>query len=218
MPANTVVFQHFNFPCMGHLATFLDRRGITYDVKVYSEFDIGDATDFAEAEMLILLGSPDSVNDDAEWVGAVRSVVARHLDKGKPAFGICFGAQMIASAVGAQIVSLECPRLGFHQLGHSHDSLSGNWLCFHEEHVIPLRKMEPLLVDSGTVYAFRHGSAIGLQFHPEMDIYVLESIAHALGENNPLYADLMKVTVEFDESSRERSLELFSHVFDTLRI
>ncbi|MBX9874200.1 MAG: gamma-glutamyl-gamma-aminobutyrate hydrolase family protein [Beijerinckiaceae bacterium] len=167
--------------------------------------------------MLILLGSPASVNDKFDWVAGAHKLVARHLERGKPAFGICFGAQLIASALGGQVTRLEVPRIGFRTLGQAaDDGFGGNWLCFHEEHIAHAPDLEPLMTDTGTLYAYRHPHALGLQFHPEMDRAVIGRIIAEVGDDEVLVGRLERALAEFDPSSRERSLDLFARGFGAL--
>jgi len=218
MTVKTIVFQHFPFPSLGHLGEYLDAAGQPYECKVYSDIDQTTSEAMVDADRLILLGSPASVNDDVAWVREVRKIVQSHLAKGKPAFGICFGAQLLASALGADVVRLEQPRVGFRQLGQeaAGGAASGNWFCLHEEHIVPTDQMQPLMVDSGTIYAFKQANVIGIQFHPEMDREVIKSIANELGESDPLRNNLLQSVADFDESSQIRSLKLFECLFSKL--
>jgi GMP synthase-like glutamine amidotransferase len=213
----TIVFQHFTFPCLGHLGQFLDASGVAYECKIYSDLsdEMNDA--LIEADQLILLGSPASVNGNELWIPVLRKVVQRHLANNKPMFGICFGAQMIASALGSAVVRLEAERLGFRQLGSTTEgAISGNWLCLHEEHVLPSDKIETLMVDSETLYAFRYGNVIGLQFHPEIDATSLDEIADSIGKDHQMYGKLQESIQNFDNSSRERSYKLFEYIFSEI--
>lgn len=211
-----IVYQHFDFPSLGHLGEFLDVSGISYECRVYSDID-RQAANEPDADLMILLGSPASVNDGFEWVSGAHEVVRRHFGKGGLAYGICFGAQLIASVLGARVVKLDQPRVGFRELGQpGRDDLSGNWLCFHGEHIVATADLEPLMVDSGTLYAYRHTNALGLQFHPEMDREVIRSIMAAIGESDEAAGDLETAVAQFDETSRARSLDLFGRTFAAL--
>lgn len=217
MSLKAIVYQHFDFPSLGHLGDYLHAAGVSYECRLYSEIDNEAVHEPDEADLLILLGSPASVNDRFDWISGAHGLVRRQLESGKPAYGICFGAQLIASVLGARVVKLDEPRVGFRQLGQpAQDGLSGNWLCFHEEHILATPDIEPLMVDSGTLYAFRHGNAFGIQFHPEMDREVIERIIAELDEEDDLVRDLEQALARFDPSSRERSLDLFSRSFAAL--
>lgn len=217
MSLRAIVYQHFAFPSLGHLGEYLDASDINYECRVYSGIDCEATCESDDADLLILLGSPASVNDKFDWVAGAHRLVARHLERGKLAFGICFGAQLIASALGGQVTKLDEPRIGFRTLGQTaDDGFGGNWLCFHEEHIAHAPDVEPLITDTGTLYAYRHPHALGLQFHPEMDRTVIERIIAELGDDAVLVGRLERALAEFDPSSRERSLDLFARSFAAL--
>ena len=217
MSLNAIVYQHFDFPSLGHLGEYLDASGMSYECRLYSGIDSEATGEPDHADLLILLGSPASVNDAFDWVSGAHRLVRRHLDSGRPAYGICFGAQLIASVLGGKVVKLDEPRIGFRPLGHGEEhGFAGNWLCFHEEHIMPAPGMEPLMVDSGTVYAYRHAQALGIQFHPEMDRPVIERIIAEVGEDEKLVGDLERAIAAFDETSRARALSLFERSFAAL--
>ena len=210
MSMKAVVYQHFDFPSLGHLGEYLDTAGVSYECRIYSHIDSKAVADAEQFDFMILLGSPASVNDGFEWVANAHALVRKHLEADKPAYGICFGAQLIASALGGRVVKLDQMRLGFQPLGQAEPQIfSGNWLCFHEEHILPTADMEPLMVDLGTVYAYRQGKALGIQFHPEMDKPVIERIIAEIGTEGALAKNLAQTVAQFDHSSRARSLELF---------
>ena len=81
---------------------------------------------------------------------------------------------------------------------------------------MPAPGMEPLMVDSGTLYAYRHAHALGIQFHPEMDRAVIERIIAEVGEDEKLVGDLERAIAAFDETSRARALSLFERSFAAL--
>ncbi|KWV94040.1 type 1 glutamine amidotransferase [Erythrobacter sp. AP23] len=215
MTQRTAVFQHFSFPCLGHLGTFLDESGQPYETRVYSDINASNWGDFDTVDRLILLGSPASVNDDDDWINWMRKLVEEHLMKGKPTFGICFGSQLIASVLGAEIARLDKPRIGIRPLHFPNDPLSsGDWFCFHEDHILPFEEIGAAHVEGETVYQFEYGKTIGVQFHPEFDETTVRTIANAIGEENPYYSRLMEALEEIPASGRDRAFSLFSRVFD----
>lgn len=61
--------------------------------------------DPAGIELLVIMGGPMSVNDEEEfpWLVAEKAFVRDAIESGTPVLGICLGAQMIASAMGAEV-------------------------------------------------------------------------------------------------------------------
>jgi GMP synthase-like glutamine amidotransferase len=56
-------------------------------------------------DLLIAMGGPMSVNDETElpWLRAEKRLIRDAIDARVPVLGVCLGAQMIASALGARV-------------------------------------------------------------------------------------------------------------------
>lgn len=52
---------------------------------------------------LIITGSPASVHDGADWIAQLENLVRDAVERKIPMFGACFGHQVIARALGAQV-------------------------------------------------------------------------------------------------------------------
>src|SRR5579875_2938644 len=66
----------------------------------------GDALPaLSDFDMLVSLGGPMSVNDEREhpWLREEKELVRRAIESGHAVLGICLGAQIMASALGARI-------------------------------------------------------------------------------------------------------------------
>jgi len=218
MKNEILVMEHFDFTCLGHLGEYLDSKSLKYDSVKYSDVDDDFLSRHQGSEALILLGSPDSVNDNAKpWVARVRRLAQEHIQAGKPAFGICFGAQMLASALGGEVARLDESRVGFMQLGRADmEPYSGNWMCFHEEYILPHQALDPFFVDMDTIYAFRKDNIIGLQFHPEMDDETIKRIIENIDSESAHYDMLHSSIKNYDFSTRQRSYELFDNIINDI--
>ena len=58
------------------------------------------APDLADVSMVLMLGGPFSANDDLPALHQERAYLRKALDEDKPVFGVCLGAQMMATALG----------------------------------------------------------------------------------------------------------------------
>ncbi|HSB97692.1 MAG TPA: type 1 glutamine amidotransferase, partial [Spongiibacteraceae bacterium] len=56
-------------------------------------------------DLIIAMGGPMSVNDEAElpWLKTEQHFIRTAIERGVAVIGICLGAQLIASALGARI-------------------------------------------------------------------------------------------------------------------
>lgn len=98
------VFQHVPFEDLGSIRPWLDLRGAGI---AYTRFFAGDDPPQQRngVDLLIALGGPMSVNDEAElpWLAAEKRVLRDAIARGVPVLGICLGAQLVASALGARV-------------------------------------------------------------------------------------------------------------------
>lgn len=92
-----------------------------------------------------------------------------------PALGLCLGSQLLAEAVGGRAYQAENPEAGFVSVtAQTHgdpvaDALeSGRHVVFHRD-TFDLPQDATVLASTGShVQAFRCGSAVGIQSHPEL--------------------------------------------------
>jgi len=98
------ILQHVPFEDIGSMAPWLAARHATLR---YTRFFEPDAAlpDVGEADLVIAMGGPMSVNDDARhpWLAAEKRFVRETVERGVPFVGVCLGAQLLASAFGARV-------------------------------------------------------------------------------------------------------------------
>ena len=136
--------------------------------------------DLATPDLLIMMGGPMGVyeQDQHPWIACQLRRLARRIEAGRPTLGVCFGAQMVAAAMGAPVYPGPHMEVGFHPLElHEPDGLLRH-LCevpvlhWHGDTFDLPPDVE--LLASSALYrhqAFRRGSNIlALQFHAEMGL------------------------------------------------
>ncbi|KTE35334.1 MULTISPECIES: glutamine amidotransferase [unclassified Sphingopyxis] len=146
--------------------------------------DVGDpdfgALDLGAPDLLIMMGGPMGVYEQAEhpWIACQLRRLARRLEAGRPTLGVCFGAQMIAAALGASVYPGPAKEVGFDALtildpasplGHLAEVPVLHW---HGD-TFDLPADVELLASSAAYphQAFRRGpNILALQFHAEMGL------------------------------------------------
>jgi len=156
---------------IGHFGAWLERRHGAV-LRTLAGPDLPEDW-MPEADLLVTLGSPKAAYDADAWIARQRASLARWIAAERPAIGICFGAQMIASAIGGSVA----PTGTFHEgwmetaevsaLEVSASVWRGPWIRWHGDHVALPAEAEVLARSEGTIQAFRHRRALGVQFHPE---------------------------------------------------
>lgn len=150
-------------------AEWCERRGIPYVVKrVWEDGTPPDPTGFP---WICSLGSeytpgkagaPGWVDREVEFL---RSALAADV----PILGLCFGGQALAAAAGATVAPAEPAEVGWFEIESDAPAEipTGPWLYFHyDQFELPDGATELARSPAGTA-AFRLGSSLGLQFHPE---------------------------------------------------
>jgi GMP synthase (glutamine-hydrolysing) len=109
-----IAIRHLDFEDLGTLEPLLASRG--YAVR-YLDAAIDDPgrVDTASADLLVVLGGPIGAFDDAVYpfIRDTLAVILRRLEGRRPLLGICLGAQLIARALGAGVVSMGVKEIGF---------------------------------------------------------------------------------------------------------
>ncbi len=130
----------------------------------------GDALPEAAAcDAAVLLGSDQTAYDDrVPWLGRELSFLERLLAGSVPVLGICFGAQLLARALGARLYRLPAPEIGWSQVTSHHPGVAeGPWLSWHRDAFTLPASATELAVNEVSVQAFSFGQHAGVQFHPE---------------------------------------------------
>lgn len=134
----------------------------------------------SEFDRVICLGSPNSVHDSAKikHIGDLLSFTAALVKRDIPYLGICFGSQLLARILGAEVRPLDKPEMGIYRIRLTETGLADpifkrltpdiDVMEWHGE-TFDLPPGAELLAegDSCRNQAFRSGNAVGLQFHPE---------------------------------------------------
>jgi GMP synthase-like glutamine amidotransferase len=97
------VLQHVHFEDIGSIALWLAKRRA--DVSYTRFFENATLPSLDGIDLIIVMGGPMSVNDESTltWLKPEKQFVRDAVEKGVPVLGVCLGAQLIASALGASV-------------------------------------------------------------------------------------------------------------------
>lgn len=173
------VLQHVPFEGPGTIADWALCRGHTLEIAPL--FDGASPDGAAACDMLVVLGGPMSVHDEAAlpWLAPEKRAIARAMADGKAVLGICLGAQLIAEALGAEVTRNPHREIGWFPLRRDPtappagpgDALADGLDAFHwhgETFGMPAGAARLASTEACANQAFIFGErVIGLQFHLE---------------------------------------------------
>jgi GMP synthase (glutamine-hydrolysing) len=109
------IFQHDPLQRPGYLLEFLDERGIPARVLCPCDGDdVPSSSRFFSG--IVVLGSDASVNDAALWIERELRLTKDAIACDIPVLGHCFGAQLMARALGATVQKSPRPNIGWSKL------------------------------------------------------------------------------------------------------
>ena len=105
--------QHVPFEGMAAIETWLNQKHseITY-TRFYQDGLLPRPDDI---DWLIIMGGPMSVNDESQypWLAKEKIFIRQCIEKQKTVIGICLGAQLIASSLGASVYQNSHTEIGW---------------------------------------------------------------------------------------------------------
>lgn len=162
----------------GEVGKLLRARGYVFEHWVRE-----DAAEWPElpsdVELVLPLGSDWSVYwpDIAPSVQAEADLLRVAHHRGTPIFGICFGGQMLAHALGGRVERAERPEIGWYRVEWNVTEVThlpgldqlrdARWLQWHYDRFLPPSAARVLATGPLGCQAFAIGKSLGVQFHPE---------------------------------------------------
>jgi GMP synthase-like glutamine amidotransferase len=185
--------QHVPFEGLGSIGPWLRTNGAHVSTTRLFERPIFPHID--DVDVLIVMGGPMSVNDDAEypWLESEWGFIRQAIEREKAVLGVCLGAQLIARAMGARVYPNPEREIGWWPIfGMRPAADVPTWasagtetMVFHwhgETFDLPLGAT-PLARSAGCeLQAFQVGRrVIGIQFHLETTPALVQSMVSHCG-------------------------------------
>lgn len=184
-----VIIRHVAYEGLGLFTRVLELKG--YDI-IYLDAGVSDLSRSitTEADILIVLGGPVSINDMIRFPYLVDELklVEYRLKNHLSVLGIGLGAQLMAKALGASVYPMSEQEYGWAPVQIHTDSdvikpLSGKHVLHWHTNAFSLPAGAQLLASTAkcVVQAFSWEKSMALQFHAEVDVAKFEQwiLGHA---------------------------------------
>jgi len=172
--SDVLIIHNTRIEGSGHLGELLSNDG--FDIhSVHAKHEKLPETKYS---LVIILGAPESANDDLPYLQEEQKLIKKTVSDDIPLLGICLGSQLIAKTFGAKVYPGPKKEIGFY-----HDLITDNnsklfsgfanpFTVFHwhgDTFDLPEKATRLAHSENYPNQAFQIGSAVGLQFHLEVN-------------------------------------------------
>jgi GMP synthase (glutamine-hydrolysing) len=132
-------------------------------------------------DVLVVYGGSTNVADAADepWLQRELRTIGVLVRLGVPVLGLCLGGQLLAAALGAEVARSRPPEIGWHPAWLTDAGREDPVLSVFDDSFVACQwhswafgvpsGASCLAMSAACPQAFRYGSCIGVQFHPEVD-------------------------------------------------
>jgi GMP synthase-like glutamine amidotransferase len=169
-----LLLQHDVDAGPGLVADWVAERGGTADtVFVPRAPELPDPNRYS---LIVSLGSEHCAIADHRWIEQEGQLLLTAHEANIPVLGICFGAQLLARALGAEIRADSACEVGWQQIESDDERISvGPWFQWHFDTFVVPPGARQLAHSSAGAEAFVLDNSVGVQFHPEVTREIVAS-------------------------------------------
>jgi GMP synthase-like glutamine amidotransferase len=188
--------MHVSYEGLGSMEPWLKNQGAEMSfTHLYQGQELPETTYF---DLIVIMGGPMSVHDTEEftWLVQEKSWIKKALEEGRKILGICLGAQLLAEALGAEVIPAPEREIGWFPIKKVKENQTALGNIFPEVLTVFHWHGETFSLPEGTQLlaaskacrnqAFTMGENIlGLQFHlettPELALNLIQHSHEAYG-------------------------------------
>jgi GMP synthase (glutamine-hydrolysing) len=170
-----LLLQHERDTPGGLIREWLDEHGVDVD-EVRIDLDDRDL-DPCEYQLIVSLGSESAAYDDSlPFISREQKLLRQAIAASVPVLGICFGAQLLARALGGAVFRAPVPEIGWFSV-RTHDPglvEEGPWFQWHFDTFTPPPGSRLIAESDAGPQAYVLGRSFGVQFHPEVTPEIID--------------------------------------------
>jgi GMP synthase-like glutamine amidotransferase len=208
------LFQHGKDESPGEIGSYLSELQVPFTITRFFE---KAALPEVLPSGLIVLGGQMSVNDTEDYPFLIeeKQVIRKMVAAGRPVLGICLGAQMIASAFGQRVFpdTRERGWVPVYPCVKSRGTFFSEPLTvFHWHNETFTLPADAILLQTGTCIknqAFRLGSALGVQYHPEVTEEIISRWSTELRWEER--EKILRESEKYSKMNRQNCRQLIDH-------
>ena len=202
---------------LGNIGSWFELRGYEV-VNIYRE-DSPVSLEDVEGDILFVLGSPNSVANGYCLAPAQHEIELVHqwVASNRPYVGICFGAQVLACALGGSVRRMDQTFRAFTEMTltpSSPDVVRGSWAVWHEDAITAPVGADVMARLPHADTFFRVGNAWGVQPHIEFTGDIVERLATTFKVDTPDVVALVEGLRASDEEHTQRTHQLLDFIID----
>lgn len=201
------------------------RRELDADLVEYNVTD-GDIPETFDVDGFVVTGSRASVYWDEQWIADLEPWASEAIDRGIPAFGVCFGHQFLARVLGGEVENMGEYELGYttvRRTGESAllDDLPEQFTIFetHSDRVVSLPDEASRIAENEYgIQGFETDTVSAVQFHPEYDMQTAREVTK--GKESVSEERIQSVLDGIDEETyldASEAKQLFENFTDRVR-
>lgn len=234
MPKRAIFIEHDHVSEGGPIWKRFEERG--YEVtrfKIVDEANFNTPNvkvewpNFLDFDVVVPMGAPWGAWEDdriGNWLQPEIEQLREVHSAGIPILGICFGGQLMARILGGSVARAPKAELGWHLIMSDDEVLipRGPWFQYHwDRWQLPHGATEIARTPLSS-QAFTFGRTLALQFHPEIDLNVLDQWLAMDGgcvevESEGVNVEVLRAQTKYEEpGANQRGYDLVDQFLDRI--